>query len=334
MHTIAASVDELLAAAERREPFTNPDGRSRARFERVWIAGASHIVKYVHPDDDFTMRVSGELGSRVVRAWQAGLLDTGDAIVDHTIVGAAVGHGRNGWGSALLMRDASAELVASDDEPFTSDEHDRLVDALAGWCAATHGFRDDADNPALLPYGTRWVWFGAAALDGERGLGWPEHVPAIAAEGWARFGSRAPHDVAALVDDLRHDVAPLVTALRDTPSCLLHGDPKASNMGIGVDGRVVLIDWVYVGEGPACHELGWYLALNRAKLPVSKEATIDAFRAALERHGVDTHPWWHQQLALALLGTVVQFGWEKALGDDDELGWWCARAREGARYLC
>jgi hypothetical protein len=30
---------------------------------------------------------------------------------------------------------------------------------------------------------------------------------------------------------------------------------------------------------------------------------------------------------------LVQFGWEKALGDDDELGWWCDRAREGVRRL-
>jgi hypothetical protein len=79
--------------------------------------------------------------------------------------------------------------------------------------------------------------------------------------------------------------------------------------------------------------LGWYLALNRSKLSTSKEQTIDAFRAGLERHGVDTNAWWERQLALALLGTVVQFGWEKALGDDDELGWWCGAAEEGLHLL-
>ena len=36
---------------------------------------------------------------------------------------------------------------------------------------------------------------------------------------------------------------------------------------------------------------------------------------------------------LYLVGTLVIFGWEKALGSDDELGWWCDRAREGARRL-
>jgi hypothetical protein len=38
-------------------------------------------------------------------------------------------------------------------------------------------------------------------------------------------------------------------------------------------------------------------------------------------------------LGLCLLGALVEFGWEKALGDDDELGWWCAAASGGAALL-
>jgi hypothetical protein len=34
-----------------------------------------------------------------------------------------------------------------------------------------------------------------------------------------------------------------------------------------------------------------------------------------------------------VLGTLLLFGWEKALGADAELGWWCDRARRGARWL-
>jgi hypothetical protein len=331
---LAASVEALLATAERREPFHNTDNRSTAAFERVWIDGSPHVVKYVHLDDDFTMRVSGDIGCRPVRAWAAGLLDAAPTMVDHAVVGAALGHGRNGWGAALLMRDVSGELASSDDEPFTPDQHATFVDHLAGWCAATWGFRDDPVTGAgLLDYPARWAWFGKVALAGEQSIGWPERVPKIAAEGWERFAERAPSDVAAVVDELRSDVTPLADALRTTPSCLLHGDPKASNMGTATDGRTVLIDWAYVGEGPACHELCWYLALNRAKLPVSKEATIESFRGALERHGVDTTGWWDRQHALCELGALVQFGWEKAFGDDDELMWWCDAARAGIAEL-
>ena len=331
---LAASIDELLAEAERREPFVNPDGRSAAAFERVSIGGRPHIVKYAHLDDDFTMRVSGDLVCRPVRAWAAGLLDAAPDLVDHTVVGAALGNGRNGWGAALLMRDVSDELVALGDVPFTPDEHELLVDRLAGWCAATWGFRDDpVIGPNLFRYEARWAWFGQVALDGERALGFPERVPAIAAEGWERFWARAPRDIAGVIGELWRDCTPLAEALRLTPSCLLHGDAKASNMGIGADGRMVLIDWAYVGEGPACHELCWHLALDREKLPVTKEATMEAFRLGLERRGVDTAGWWDRQLGLCLLGALVLFGWEKAYNDDAELLWWCDAAREGARLL-
>lgn len=98
-------------------------------------------------------------------------------------------------------------------------------------------------------------------------------------------------------------MTPLAAALEETPSCFLHGDVKASNTGRAADGRTVLIDWAYVGEGPACHELAWHLALDRSRPPVSKEATTGAFRAALERHGVDTGPWWDRQLGLCMLGS-------------------------------
>lgn len=334
MRRLASSVDELLAGAERREPFINPDGRSSAVFERVWIAGVAHIVKYAHPDHDFTMRVSGDIGGRTARAWAAGLLDSAPDLIDHAIVGAALGSGRNRWGSALLMRDVSDELLPIGDVPIPADRHASFVDHLAGFCAASWGWRDDPlSGVGLLPYEARWAWFGHAAIDGERALNWPEAAPRVAEEGWRRFDERAPQDLARIVDELRRDVTPFAAAVRETPSCFLHGDVKASNTGATIDGRTLLIDWAYVGEGPACHELAWHLALDRSRLPQSKETTIDAFRAALESYGVATGGWWSRQLGLCLLGAVVQFGWEKALGDDEELAWWCDAARNGAAWL-
>ena len=71
----------------------------------------------------------------------------------------------------------------------------------------------------------------------------------------------------------------------------------------------------------------------RYRPPGSKEDAIEAFRRSLQGHGVDTDGWWDAQLDLGLLGTLVQFGWEKALGDEAELGWWCDRATEGAALL-
>jgi thiamine kinase-like enzyme len=167
----------------------------------------------------------------------------------------------------------------------------------------------------------------------EEANGWPDPVPRIASDGWRRFEQRVPRSVLEVVDSLRRDSSPLVAAVRTTPLTFIHGDWKLGNVGTAKDGRTILIDWTYPGEAPCCFELAWYLAINRARMPESKEHAIATFRAALERHGVDTDGWFDVQLALCLLGGISLFGWEKGLGDDTELGWWCDRALEGAHHL-
>lgn len=327
---VAASVEELVEGAQERRPFLTGEFRSPSTFEEVRIDGERFVLKRMHLDDDFSLRVTGDLACRAVRAYAEGVCDVASEMIDHAIIGAATGTGRNGWGGALLMRDVSADLVSPGDDALSEGEHDRFIEHLAGMSARTWGWHDEWD---LLPYATRWRLFDHAAIDAERTLGWPEAVPRTAAEGWVQFDRRAPLEVARGVDELRRDVTPLVTELAMTPSCLIHGDWKAANLGSGPDGRTVLVDWALVGEGPVCHELGWYLALNRSRLPRSKELVIRDFRRALERHGVATAGWWERQLGLCLLGTVVQFGWEKALGDEAELMWWCDRARSGFALL-
>jgi hypothetical protein len=329
---VAASIDELLDGCTDRRPFETAESRSSSLFEHVTIRGEVLVLKHVHLDHDFTMRVSGDLGCRPLRVWATGLVDVASDLVDHATVGMAAGDGRNGWGAALLLRDVTTDLVAAGDAPITNDEQLRLLDACAGMSARFWGWRDDI---GLLPFAARWAWFGDAALAGEEVLGFPESVPRIATDGWKRFDQRVDPDLRRLIGQLRNDPTALANALSTTPTTFLHGDWKLSNLGFAADGRVVLLDWAYPGAGPACHELAWYLALNRARLPAdqTKESTIEAFRAALERHGVATEPWWDRQLGLCLLGALVQFGWEKALGDDDELGWWCAAAADGARWL-
>ena len=325
---VFSSVEELLAGAERREPFVPAETRSRAQFERVWIDGQPHVVKYLHPDHDFMMRAIEDPGDRTLRAFAAGLFDAAADVIDHAVVGAASGTGHDGNGCAFLMRDVSDDLVSTNDDVFPN--HHAFIDHLARMCAATWDWSDDI---GLAPYAARWTMTNVDLIASEVQGGDPERIVSIIVTGWEQFAERAPRDVLDGIDQLRRDVSPLATALSATPSCFLHGDWKASNLGTAADGRTVLIDWVYLGEGPACHELGWYLALNRQKLPVAKEQVMTDFRRALERLGVDTDRWWERQLALALLGTLVQFGWEKALGDDEELGWWCDRAREGLARL-
>jgi len=121
--------------------------------------------------------------------------------------------------------------------------------------------------------------------------------------------------------------------MRETPQTFVAGDWKLGNLGTEPDGTTLLLDWAYPGEAPPCWELMWYLALNRSRMPISKEATIAEFRAALERHGVDTTSWWERQLGLCTLGMMATMAWEKAVGDPDELTWWETAALDGAQHL-
>ena len=327
---VASSVDELLDGATHREPFFTSDSKSGSAFERVEIDGESLIVKHVHVDDDWTMRFNGDVGCNPAQVWKAGLMDVIPERIDHGVVAVAAGLGRNGWGAAILMRDLSDAMVPPGDSMLSIDQHAALVGDLAALSARMWGWKDDV---GLTPVECRWTWFNYASLAVEEARGWPDPVPTIAAKGWLQFEERVPDRVFQVVDALRRTPDALVAAMRTTPFTFLHGDWKLGNLGTTRDGRTALIDWTYPGEGPCCYELAWYLAVNRARMPESKESTIARFAAALEQHGVPTAQWFDRQMALALLAGLVVFGWEKALGDQDELNWWCDRAAEGARLL-
>ena len=328
---VATSLEELLADAVGREPFLTSDSKSGAAFERITLAdGSVRILKHVHVDHDWTMRFNGDLGCHPAQVWAAGLMDVLPERIDHGVVGVAAGLGRAGLGAAILMRDLSDEVVPPGDDVLPLDQHLAFLDDLAALSARTLGWRDDV---GLVPLANRWTWFNHASLAVEAERGWPDPVPRIAADGWARFEQRAPADVRAVVDALRHDPSPLVDRVLETPRSFVHGDWKLGNLGSAADGRTVLIDWTYPGEGPCTYELAWYLAINRVRMPQSKEDAIERFRTSLAGAGIDPSSWFEDQLSLSLLAALVVFGWEKALGPDDELAWWCDRAREGSARL-
>jgi hypothetical protein len=152
---------------------------------------------------------------------------------------------------------------------------------------------------------------------------------AAAAAGWAALAERSPL-LSVVARSVHEDPEILTARLSGLPGTFLHGDWKMGNLGSHPDGRTILLDWTLPGAGPACWDLCWYLALNRARLPERKEAAIGRFRAALESHGIATAAWWREQLDLCLIGIMATFGWEKALGDAGELSWWEARVGEAA----
>jgi hypothetical protein len=220
---------------------------------------------------------------------------------------------------ALLMHDVGDHLVPEGDATVTRAQHEGFVDHLAAMCAHFWGWRDGIGG--LTTMAERLRFFAPDNIARELLV---DEVPgpiAAADRGWHRLPSRSPL-LARVAGRLQAEPDLLCAPMAATPVTFLHGDWKMGNLGMHADGRTILLDWAYPGSGPACYDLWWYVALNRARLPESKEATIARFRDRLEHHGVDTAPWWDAQIDLCVIAIMSTFAWEKALGDEEELRWW------------
>jgi hypothetical protein len=327
---VVASLTELFGHEVSGEELTGDDGKTGARLERVVVDGRPYVLKHLHLADDWGMRASGDLAIRAVAVWRDGWLDRLPRTIDHTVVAAAWDDRAERRGAVLVMRDVGEHLVPEGDALLPAEQHRNFVAHMAQLHAT---FWDRQGTPELLPLSTRLVLFSPLLGDTERALGGTDLVPTrLVPEGWLRLAERAPQ-AAAILRDLLDDPAPLAAGLTATPQTFVHGDWKAGNLGSHPDGQTILVDWAIPGIAPGCLDLAWYVCLNRARLPESKEATFAAYRAALERQGIETGDWWDHQLALSLLGIMLLFGWEKALGDDDELAWWEERVLAGVRWL-
>jgi len=220
--------------------------------------------------------------------------------------------------------------VPATDEPISAGQHGRFLAHMAALHAAFWGCGREFD---VVPVMHRYLELSPWMAEAEAATGSGQLVPQLVGRGWPLLAEVAPA-AAAIVTPLARDPSPLVDALATTPQTFVHSNWKLDNLGTDDTGRTVLLDWEQPGCGAPLSDLAWYLAINCRRLPQSKEASMAAYRDALEAAGIDTGPWWDRQLALCLLGALVQFGWEKALGGyDQELAWWEGHARRAATLL-
>ncbi len=326
---VAASREELLAGAGERVAVRPGDARSGSLFELVTIDGQRYFAKTLGFRTDWIMRITGDRDLRTLKIWRAGIMRDVPGEIDHAVVGMAADGKDEDALLTILMRDIGAHLIPEGDDVISVATNLGFMDALAVLSARYWGWQDDL---GLTTIEERLRFFAPDNIAVEAAVADPPAPIAVACQGWTRLAARAPA-VAELLAAIHADPAPLANAMRATPATFLHGDWKMGNLGMHPDGRAILLDWAYPGAGPVCWDLAWYLALNCRRLPASKEATIDALRAALERHGVPTDGWFELQLDLCLLGITACFGWEKAMGDADEYEWWERRAILGARHV-
>jgi Phosphotransferase enzyme family len=319
----------LLMDVTERSGLAGAPGKSGASLERVVIGGQDYVLKHLDLAGDWTMRASGCLRGAPLALWERGILARLPECFNQPIVAAAPeGPGRRGC--ALLMRDVTPWLVPATDALIPLAQHTRFLRHMAALHAEFWACGEEFEVvPAMHRYLELSPWMAAA----EAAAGSPHLVPRLVAQGWPLLAEVAPA-VAAVVTPLAHDPGPLVEALAATPQTFVHSNWKLDNLGTDDAGRTVLLDWEQPGRGAPLSDLAWYLAINCRRLPQSKEASIAAYREALEARGIDTGPWWDRQLALCLLGALVLFGWEKALGGyDEELAWWETHAVPAAALL-
>ncbi len=333
-------VTELLAGATERVGFAEAPGKSGARLERVVIGGESYVLKHLDLADDWTMRASGCLRGAPLVLWERGILDRLPACFNQPIIAAAPEH-RSGpdpinppvnpsGGCALLMRDVTPWLVPATDAPITLGQHARFLRHMAALHAE---FWDCGPEFDVVPAMHRYLELSPWTAMAETAVGSAHLVPQLVAKGWPLLAEVAPA-AAEVVTPLARDPGPLVEALARTPHTFVHSNFKLDNLGTDDAGRTVLLDWEQPGHGAPLSDLAWYLAINCRRLPQSKEDSIAAYRRELEACGIGTEPWWDRQLALCLLGALVQFGWEKAFGGyDEELTWWQTQALAAVALL-
>ena len=313
----------LLVDVVRREPLAVADGRSGSLLERVVLAGGEAlVVKHVRDGGDWIMRASHDHG-RAGELWSSGVLARVPEVIDHAVLGAEEVAG--GW--VVIMRDVSAALVP-DTARISRGDSRRVLEAAAALHAAFAG----GPPLELCPLADRYAFLSPATA--RREAGGADEVPALIGRGWERFAEVVPADVAEPVLAVLERPEVLATALSGFGSTLVQGDLKLGNLGFTAD-RVVMLDWgTQTGWAPPAVEVAWYLAINWSRIDATREQVLEDFRAAEgERHDPDA-------LRLALLGGLVQLGWDKALhasGHPDpairareaaDLAWWTERARD------
>lgn len=317
-------------------------------MERIVTSGPggarSFVLKRFARASDWIMRASGDSQGRAIRAWTSGLLDRLPSCIDHAIVACA--HDGAGW--AVLMHDRGNTLVPPGDTPITAGEQERFLAHMAAMHAAFWEQRQWEDpSLGLCSLRQRYSALVPTTM-------WRENIaayatPRMVVRGWGLLEDAVAPSVAAIVRPLLDNPAPLCAALRAHPQTVIHGDWKLGNLGLAGGApqrRTVLLDWALLGVAPPAVDLAWYLAVNSARLPATREATIETFARCLRDALGDRfdYTWWQPQLDLALLGGFVQLGWPKILGalegnpgvrerEQDEVRWWSDRVLRGARRL-
>lgn len=312
---------DFLKDATHRRPLSHA-GDSGAVLETARLGdGTKVVIKHIRSSHDWIMRATHDQG-REAQLWLSGHLRELDGIYYPVL---AAGPEEDGW--VIALRDVSRDLVPLG-KTVSRDEAVRL---LAG-ADSLHRAFEGCEVGGLSSLADRTYVFSPALARAEReGI---DRYPKVIGLGWERFAEVVPRELGDIVLHLVEDPSPLVRELEKAPLTLIHGDYNHGNIGIGKDGRVVMIDLAMASQAPPEVELTWYLNISAPYVDASTEELIADWRRI---RGDDFDP---SRLRLALLYEVVMsgYGWayvshwspnpERRAQKAAELEWWLRRSAD------
>ena len=329
---------------------------------------ARFVLKHFSIEADWIMRVTHDTEVREVALFRGGVYQRVPDLCIIPIVAAA----REGKSWASLMVDVSEHMLPGGSAPLPLPDLRRILDHLA----VVHSrFMEDESllNPALGLSSLRdfILILCEPVIDREVEQGRSHPVLEAAQRGWDIFADVGMPEAVRIVRKTQLDLRPMLRALARAPRTLVHGDYKIANLGAWTpppppqvedaaataagdaipegrppEPRTIMIDWQDATFGSPLLDIGYFLAINSSRLPVSKEDAIQMYRDSLASFGYSYQPHaWTRDLEVGLMaGGGMRLVWQKALGtqsDDamvraretEEVRWWSEQIIRGSRWL-
>ncbi len=318
---------------------------TEAVFEAVLVDGEPGpvgVIKRIRWSTDWHAMATDDTEGREVAIWESGVLDRLPIGIGHGVLAAA----RFDDGAALLMRNLDAHFLP-DDTDVTADRATGVLRSMASMHAS---FWEDPPIREL----------GAATCSLERMIGrispstlaaLQERLPdnELVSEfpgGWDSLPTLIDPGVARDLQALADDPGPVVAALAEYPTTLLHGDLRIAN--VAWDGRRgIPVDWQPMVGPPAFDPayFVWGIGAGRSG-PLHPDRAMALYRGMLQDSvGPGTSwSWWDDHVDVCITAVMammagVHAGFDEPRYDPQRhpewsgIRWWADRAQPGLRLI-
>ncbi len=306
----------------KRSIFEN-EGFSGNSLEKIIAIGPngeteSYILKHFDIEGDWLMRLTHDAQVREVALFLNGVYQK---LPENCIVPIlAAAKENNSW--ATLMEDVSDLLVPSGDAKVSAEDIKGHMEHLAELHAKFMKDESFKDPKFGLCSALDWIMMLSPDVGrNEIAAGTENDISGMLSSAWENFYKVFPPDAVQIIKGLQSDIEPLLNELKEAPHTFLHGDYKYANIGStdSSSPKTIMLDWGMALYASPLLELGWFLAINSAKLSISKEEVIQSYRDSFAKFGFSyADSVWDRLLTLGLVSNMLRLGWAKSLGANAE----------------